>query len=245
MNVISECLAFCQDGVLKPADLAPHTSTFLDLWNHLYEKAFPLQGDPTRMEWRVEPAYRELREKAEWLLDLLHYFPGNEISTALRTCESLTDPVLKLWSTCSLLRRNEPLNPQEIESIAADHETRISLWTSLKKAGLGHLMPPRWETSILLATSDMVRWLRFPTELGVPPIEIECVRTFSMEINGVVLEAFLFRFRQSPKPWEPGEGWMACVAGPIGDVHSLSSPASHFDRWDIYTPEEHIRRLAC
>jgi hypothetical protein len=54
---------------------------------------------------------------------------------------------------------------------------------------------------------------------------------------------YLFRFREYPKPWEPGEGWMAGIAGPIRDGESQGSPWSSFKRWDSMSPGDHFQKL--
>ena len=81
--------------------------------------------DVTCMEWLVDEEYSGLRYSAEWLLDLLGYFPSEVVGQKLREAVGLTDPRLKCFAAVSLLRRLEAVDPTEIERIAANNETRV------------------------------------------------------------------------------------------------------------------------
>jgi hypothetical protein len=104
-------------------------------------------------------------------------------------------------------------------------------------------MPERWSMPEFLAASELSNWASHPMELGVPPEEIELAKIFSVEISGEKQDIYLFRFREYSKRGEPGEGWMARIAGPYKDGEALLSPWSSFDRWDSLTPEEHFKKL--
>jgi hypothetical protein len=105
-------------------------------------------------------------------------------------------------------------------------------------------MPARWAAPEKLAESALSRWLSRPTELGTFPENIELVERFPVEDDtGKSDDAYLFRFREFPKPWEPGEGWMAGIAGPYRDGVALGSPWSSFRAWNSMSPSEHFDLL--
>jgi hypothetical protein len=173
---------------------------------------------------------------------VLRYFPGDEIGQCLREGLTLADPLLKLFAARSLLYRMEYVAPEDIEPIAADNETRVVLWGELHTFKMESLMPPKWAAPALLAASKLARWASGPHELGMLPEEVEPMKSFLIGVDGRMLEIFLFRFRLYPKPWEPGEGWMAGIAGPYRDGQILRS-WSQFDTWSSKSPEEHFAKL--
>ena len=131
------------------------------------------------------------------------------------------------------------VDARQVEQVAASLEMRETFWRILRKMGKQSLMPERWARPELLAASSLCRWAAHPNELAVPPDEVELTMKFLIEPEegGTPYEVYLFRFRAYPKPWEPGEGWMAGIAGPN------DSPWSSFKKWDSLTPDEHFEKL--
>jgi hypothetical protein len=150
---------------------------------------------------------------------------------------------LKLFAALSLLRNLEPVDVSELDKIGASHTVRIVLWEQLRKLDMESLMPEQWSTPEQLAASEFSRWAGHPMELGVPPEEIELMGRFPVKVDGGTGDVYLFRFREFPKPWEPGEGWMAGIAGPMRDGEAIGSSWSRFERWDSQSPEEHFLKL--
>jgi len=243
VSVFSICVDLSKEEILKESDLAPHAAALSEIWNELYNEATVLQGEPTKIEWRLDDEYEPLRGSAEWLLDLLGYIPGDVTSRCLREALKLSDPLLKLFAAVSLIRRLEHVDLQDLDRIAADNETRILLSRQLRRLGMESLMPEKWSTPALLAESQLSVWASNPCELGALPEEVELMGTFPVEAENQTLNVFLFRFREYPKPWEAGEGWMAGIAGPYRNGESIGSPWSAFERWDSRSPEEHFARL--
>src|SRR2546421_12646154 len=104
---------------------------------------------------------------------------------------------------------------------------RMIFCGQLHKLGMQSLMPERWVQPEELAASDLTEWASHPNELGVVPEQIELMLKClvkSDDDDPHPDEVYLFRFREYPKPWEPGEGWFAGIAGPIRDGVSLCSP---------------------
>jgi hypothetical protein len=237
-------VGLCQDSVVGPADLASHTQAVLNIWERIYRRIEPVQQETASIEWLLDDEYEEVRLEAGWLLDLLGYFPCEDVGRALREALKLTDPKLKLFAAISLLRRLEPITPEEIEPVAASHEVREILWGELKKLGMESLMPPRWATPEALAASALSRWLSHPNELNAPPEEIELMKTFTVDLEQEgTAYVYLFRYREFPKPWEPGGGWMAAVVGPYRDGRQVGSAWSSFKAWDSMSPDRHFESL--
>jgi len=67
---------------------------------------------------------------------------------------------------------------------------------------------------------------------------------FSTSGDEGILDAYLFRFREYPKPSEPGEGRMSAVAGPSYKGQELNSPWSAYGQYDSMSPEEHFEKAS-
>jgi hypothetical protein len=192
----------------------------------------------------LDDDYCRARAVGEVVLDVLGYVPGCEVGSRLHAAVNLDDPRLKTWAILSLLRRGERVDPAQIEQVAASLEMRMIFWRQLKQIGRQSLMPERWSRPEQLAASDLSQWASHPNELGVPPSEVELMMKFPFKsADGPTDEVYLFRFREYPKPWEPGEGWMAGIAGPIRNGESQGSPWSSFKKWDSMSPEQHFDNL--
>ncbi len=237
-EVVQECLELLERGELRPDELAPYAPEILGIWNSACSELRPKQREGVSVEWLLEDDYRGPRALGELVLDVLGYIPGDDAGKNLREALTLADPRLKAFAILSLLRRGEHVEPALIEDVAASLEMRMIFWRQLGKIGRQSLMPSRWAHPAMLAASDLCNWAAHPNELGVPPEEVEIMAEIPVESEcgepGVV---YLFRFREYPKPWEPGEGWMAGIAGPN------DCPWSSFKKWDSMTPEEHFEKL--
>jgi hypothetical protein len=242
-EIVKTCLKLVQEKKLGPEDLAPHLPLILEFWNLAFAEVPQLQQSGPDVDWMYDDAYRWPRSYAGVLLDLLGYLPKVTAVPHLRTTLSLSDPWLKMWAVTSLLRHSEPVQPDHIEQIASSNEARIILWQNLRKLGLTRLMPPNWAATEALAASALTVWAAHPSELGTPPEQIELMDVFPVEVEGDMLAVYLFRFREYPKPWVPGEGWKAGIAGPFRDGQELMSPWSSFETWDSMSPQDHFEKL--
>jgi len=229
--------------VLKGEDFEPHLPTLLSFWRDVYGQARPMQRSASELDWMIDEEYFGIRNRAGLLLDLMGYLPVRQVEDCLREGLSLADPRLKLFAALSLLRHSQYVDPAGLEMIAASHEVRIVLWEELRRLKMEPLMPQRWSAPEELAASDLSRWVSHEMELGVPPEEIELMGRFPVSVEGYTADAYLFRFREYPKPWEPGEGWMAGTAGPFRDGEAIGSCWSAFEQWDSLSPKEHFIKL--
>jgi hypothetical protein len=88
----------------------------------------------------------------------------------------------------------------------------------------------------------MVDWLKFPTELGREPDELQLAHTEWLDRRRK-LAMYVWKFRNAKEPW------LAGVSGP----HELrgspkpnggSMTFSCFDEWDSATPLEHMEKCS-
>jgi hypothetical protein len=232
-----------------PADVALFATTVLESWKRLYPRVKAFQQPVAKVEWIMDDEYAEVSREAETLLGLLGYFHDEAITPHLREAlQQLSDPDLKMFAILSLVRRGDPVSAEEIEPVAASHLVRIYLWDQLLDLGMESLMPEEWAAPEELAASELSRWLSHPNELNAFPEEIELMGIYSLPPEGSEEGpdenfVYLFRFREYPKPWEPGEGWMAGIAGSYRDGRSLRSPWSQFRRWDSMSADAHVSML--
>ena len=237
-------LELCTGRVLQGPDLEAHVPSILCFWSDAFDRARPMQGQANKIEWKIDEDYSEVRHSAGILLDLMGYLPIHQVEGALREGLSLTDQRLKMFAALSLLRQLRPVEPEELEKIAASHEIRVLLWEQLRLQNMEWMMPETWSKPEMLAASELSRWIAHPMELGVHPEEIELMGSFPIMADSGLAEAFLFRFREYPKPWESSEGWMAGIAGPFRDGTLIGFCCSRFESWDSRTPEDHFFELS-
>ncbi len=233
-------LRLLQEQTLTGSDVEPYVPAILEIWEATSAEAIHLE--PTD-DWMRDDDYLKVRSFAAVLLDLLGYLPGDTALPHLRSAFSRRDAWIRMWALISLLRHGEQVEPADIEQVAKNNDARIVLWEHLRQFGMESQMPERWAQPEELAASALARWAAHPLELGAPPEEVQLMSRFPVEFDGAMLDVYLFRFREYPKPWIPGEGWMAAIAGPFRDGEQLISCWSSFDRWDLMSPEEHFEKL--
>jgi len=236
-------LKLLKEGKLRAEEIASHIPAILDLWTPIFEDLIRFEQTVPAADRMLEDGYRSKRAYAGVLLDLLGYLPRASVAPHLRKALSLQDSRLRFWAVVSLLRIGEQVDERDLEDVASRAEVRILLWDELRKLGKESLMPVRWATEEELAASALTSWAADPRELGTPPEEIELMARFPVEWEGETRDVYLFRFREYPKRWEKGEGWMAGIAGPFYDGERALSCWSAVDRWDAMSPVEHFDKL--
>ncbi len=178
------------------------------------------------------------------LLDLMGYFSREVVVPALREAiQVFRDPYLLVYAVRSLVKHGEPVEAELLTYIAASDETRSTLFRKLRELGRLDLFPRAYAEQPLIAQSDMVDWLIFPTELGRPPGEIQWMGVREVLTDEGEAEVYLFRFRETPD-----EPWQAGLAGPylkeeIPTCNALGGTFSRFEKWDECSPEEHVKRI--
>ncbi len=233
-------LRLVKGQTLTRSDVEPYVPAILEMWQATFAEAIRLEQTT---DWTLDDDYRNVRSFAAVLLDLLGYLPTDSVLPHLRRALSLRDPWLRMWALISLLRHREQVQAADVEQVVTNNEARIVFWKHLRELGMEFLMPARWAQPEELAASALTRWAAHPSELGAPPEEVQLMNRFPVEFDGEMRDVYLFRFREYPKPWIPGEGWMAGIAGPFRDGEQLMSCWSSFDSWDLMSPNEHFEKL--
>jgi Flp pilus assembly protein TadD len=243
------CLTYFQHGLLAPGDLHAYAGQIVGAYD-LREKALSASQRSEGIAWMWEDEYQKQRNSGALLLDLMGYFGTPQVEQRLYQALAFTDPRLKCFALCSLLRLGKDVDPAHVLYVARSAEMRTHLFEELGELGSRSLFPEEYRTQAAFAESDMVNWLSFPTELGRVPDEIDL-----MEVVGVdagegrgLLDFYLFRFRMYEPQWAAKDGWMAGVSGPFSrsDPPSTTSPGgtfSSFEPWESKTPEEHVESI--
>jgi hypothetical protein len=246
-KIWSICLQYCEQNILKSERIISHSNVVVGEYQTLKAKMLPVQS---QAGWSTNHAYLADRETAGLLLDLMRFFPTDEIKRQLSAAlVEYRDPVLLCWACVTALWLKLPVDRQVIERIAASDESRKPFYGMLKKQRRSALFPKQYRTKEAFARSDLVGWLTYPTELGRVPDEIELTHTIVDENEHGIYEWFLFRFRS--KTWaretnaDPAK-WMAGWSGPFlkddspGKVLTPGGTFSGFRDWDSKTPAGHI-----
>jgi hypothetical protein len=193
---------------------------------------------------RQNPDYLVVQSNLGLLLDILGYISKKEVIPILRRSLDLSDPTLDLFAASSLIKMEQHVPDEVMEVVAADETNRLWLFQLLHEMHRDELFPKKYCSQELLARSEMVQWLEYPTELGQEPDEIVLEKTVRKVVNGEEQDFYLFRFRCSDTTWRDN-GWMAGIAGGYKVIdeptpYDQGSTFSGFEKWDSKTPEEHL-----
>jgi hypothetical protein len=125
----------------------------------------------------------------------------------------------------------EVIPESEMLHLVRDPSSRHTLITALVACRRPDLFPASYMTFEKGAESSLVNWLEFPTELGVPPDEIEFVEKVSLGENGD-LDYYVFRYRMMRRHWAKRIGWMVGVSGPYNrESNPYDIPRQVFSRF--------------
>ncbi len=194
------------------------------------------------IEWRFGDAYSDARYRLSSLLTLSGYLLDPKLPPLVREAAKFTDPVIAMSAAVAMLRQTGDINKSALRRAAQSHETRATLYAVLAEMKRSDLFPKQFATWEAFAASAMVAWLKYPTELGREPDDIELGHTEWLDKRRK-LALYVWKFRNAKEPW------LAGVSGP----HQLKrSPRptdgqmtfSRFDEWDSATPQEHAKRCA-
>jgi hypothetical protein len=243
------CLAYCEADLLRPEGLAPYTAAVVKSYGDVAGKLRPAQMD-RGIGWMWDDAYQESRHHAALLIDLLGYFPAEQVEAPLREALDYQDPRLKHFAVISLLRLGKAVDRKHVKDVARHAEMRNWHYGALNRLGQSALFPNQYRTQKAFAEAEMVNWLVYPTELNRAPHEIELMKVISVDTgssNGTC-DYYLFRFRTAEPHWAAKNGWMAGIAGPFAQkdqptTDALGDTFSTFAKWDAKTPDDHVNEI--
>lgn len=235
-------------GLLAKAVVAPYIPQILSHLDEVYAALAPLQ-QPTGVRWMWTEQYRKFRSNAALLLDLAGYLDAGAVASTLERWTGLTDPVLLLYASQSLLRLDRSVDPRILDLCASFPESRNRLFDFLERSERKSLFPTKYRKQRYLAESDMVRWLTFGTELDTVPDEIELMKVIETndEEDGW-MDYYLFRFRTFEPHWSAKKGWQAGISGPFKrserpSTNHHGATFSCFEPWDSKSPMEHFEEI--
>lgn len=193
--------------------------------------------------------YLENRSNSGLILDLLGYGHTIESMEELKSAfDYFIDNRPKYFALVSLLNRGDELKADQLVSIAADDETRGSLFSHLKAIDKFELFPKAFNNQKALSRSNMVKWLVYPTELGRVPTEIKFIEKVEVEYDDVGLtDFFIWKFRADDDDWKD-YGWMVGLSGPFVRSESPTMDAygytfSVFAKLEDKTIQEHFDEI--
>lgn len=193
--------------------------------------------------------YLERRYEIGLLLDLMGYMNDpqslNELQEALTMYE---DKKLRLFASCSLIKRGEDVPSETLASVAGDTESRIYLYDYLDDIKKKQLFPKDFLTQVAFSESDMSNWLMHPMEMGRPPDDLSLLKVYKLKFKGWGKVAFyLWRFRSEHKDWKE-KGWMVGVSGPyqykkMPTTTGLGFTFSNFTPLKEHAFDNHFKQL--
>jgi hypothetical protein len=202
--------------------------------------------DRSRKNWQYDEKYSWPREDLSLLLDVIGYAGDPALEADLRASEQNPDPRIAFFALSPRIRARKTPDVSRLDFIASDPQMRKWLFKIMSENGLSKLFPTNYISQALLAESDMVNWLIYPTELGAAPDEIELAERIREKDEGLgTVEYFVFKFRTFPPHWAAKDGWMAGVSGPFivdeyPTMDSYGDTFSNFETWEGKTPKEHL-----
>jgi hypothetical protein len=247
-------ILLCTLNYLEKNKLSPEVMTgFADKLHFIFAEYTAgikrLALDRTKKNWQYSEFYQELREDYSLFLDVLGYCKSDVLAKDLAGALDDPDPRILYFGLLPSIRAGKSVDAAKIALVAADPEMRKWLFESLRKYRMLAFFPQKYKDQEMLAESDLVNWLIYPTELGVAPDEIELGKKIKASSEpGGSAEYFVFRFRTYPPHWAAKDGWMAGVAGPFvvseyPTTDSYGETFSEFEKWDSKTPEEHLAEI--
>ena len=244
-EILGWALAYLDTEQMTPSDLQGHAPLLVSMYRDVVAPVRAAQRDEPG-PWCWEEDYAEQRNQAARLLTLLSFLDDADAAHELRAALDIVDPDIRLCAAIALLRAGQEVKADILDAIASWAESRTALLTSLMEIGQIERFPERWGTQELLAESEMVRWLGFPTELGRPPDEIELMGVVTLPEQADAGDWYVFRFRTLPPHGAPEDGWRTGATGPYPRGQLTPCARGTFSKFraaDAMTPEQHVRAI--
>lgn len=229
-------------------DILPFQSSILNDSKSLLREALVIQKTETDKTWIWNnDHYLFIRESLSVLLDILGYLKNDSSEKILESALLLQDSRPKLFACISLVKNGKNVSQQIIDSVAADDECRIWLLRGLKQVNGEKFFPLKYKTQVLIAQSEMVDWLKYPTELNRVPDEIKLEKVQQVSGKEGLEDFYLFKFRSNDSAWA-NHGWMAGVAGGYEVQNEPTDENtgytfSSFEKWDSKVTDEHLKSV--
>ena len=146
------------------------------------------------------------------------------------------------------LESGDTLTAAEVYPFAASAITREITFKLLIDNDKTELFPTQFYNFISAAETNLVNWLKFPTELDAYPDKIEYIKRVTFDFDGQhnFVHYEVFRYCTNEPHWAAKDGWTIGVVGPyFDDSKPYDFPASTFSRIgntaNKNTPEEEAK----
>ena|GEM_PF-2290358 len=247
-EILMTTLLYMENDKIKGSILISYVDLFIEIYDRYAQKINSLDVDREVKNWFYGDEYLEIREDFAILVDLFGFIDDNRIADLLRNSLGNKDPRIVLFSTISLMRKNQQIDKRYCEVIARDPEMRKWFFDYCQKNDCFSCFPKQYLSQEKLAESDMVNWLIFPTELGSAPDDIQLEATVTIDVDSEEAEYFLFKFKVDPPHWASEDGWMAGISGPFikskyPTIEDCSGTFSAFEKWEEKSKDEHIQNI--
>lgn len=149
----------------------------------------------------------------------------------LRQILALGHRRLRAEAAAALARLGEEEGRQELLALAAEPVARLRVLTYAEELGIADQIAEEFRSPVARAEAELVALLASPTQLGLPPHELDLVDSRTLYWPGYdsPVTAFLFRFRyRFPEGIYDGIG----IAGPL--TYALRADLSSFSLDDQY-----------
>jgi hypothetical protein len=144
---------------------------------------------------------------------------------------------IKFYAIIVLLKNGKEVSQDILGDVAKDIEYAEKLLKKLEENNCADKYPSKYANQQLIAKSNLINWLKYPTELGELPQEIEYLDT--IEKNGCCF--YLFKFNSNKEAFKE-KGWILGISGGYekGKLTSSSTGAT-FSRFEPVS-EDYIKQ---
>lgn len=146
----------------------------------------------------------------EILLDVTCYLNNEEIDLLVQDMVETNklDTACLLFAIKNYVIHEMPVEEEYMNIVASNPEYAYRLYNILEKEGKQDIFPQKYNTQEYIAKMHMIEWLRYPTELGKIPDEIEYV--------GIVeedeIQYYIYQFKEKEGAFQDF-GYMMGISG--------------------------------
>lgn len=177
------------------------------------------------------------KNNLEYAADICACIMDDSLSDALTEVVSLGFNNVNYFALSTQIKCGLPIKAEVVEALAKDVEYASLAYSLLKSSKKLSLFPSELCDEVYLAESDMVQWLKYPTELGRAPDEIEYLGRIR---KGEVYHIFKFKSESDTLSDDLKGKWLIGWSGSDGGTFS------NFDKLAEYeqkTPEKTLKYI--
>ena len=159
----------------------------------------------------------------EILVDVAKYFNDTELLDLVHETLKLQNNTIKMFAVLTLLCNNKPVDAKMLTDLSSDLETASRFYDQLELVKKTEFFDKTYASQEYIAKSNLVNWLKYPTELGKPPNKIEFVDTIEKE--NIVY--YIFKFTTDIEKFKNDE-WLLGISGGYEKDTILTSSTTGF-----------------